>query len=60
VADLLELLVDFLWNGAAVGESDAEPDDPKKRRRGRLVRLAILVVILAALSSPFWFPGLTD
>jgi hypothetical protein len=60
VGDLLEFLVDFMWNGAAVGESDSEPEDPKKRRRGRLVRLGLLVLILAALSSPFWLAGLTD
>ena len=60
MADLLELLVEFLWNGAAAGEPDAEPEDRRKRRRGRLVRLGLLVLILGALSSPLWFPGLAD
>lgn len=60
MADLLEFLLSFLWNGAAAGESESEPEDPKKRRRGRLVRLGLLALILVALSSPFWFPGLAD
>ena len=60
MVDLLEFIFDFLWNGAAAGESDSEPEDPKKRRRGRLVRLGLLALILVALSSPLWFPGLAD
>ena len=58
MADLLELLVDLLWYGPGGGDPGPEPADRHARRRGRLVRFGLLVLILAALSSPFWFPGL--
>ena len=57
MADLLEFLFDLLWYGPGGGDPGAEPAERRARRRGRLVRLGLLVLILAALSSPLWFPG---
>ncbi|MDX6553933.1 MAG: hypothetical protein QOD86_128 [Miltoncostaeaceae bacterium] len=60
MADLIEFLVELIWSGAGGGSAGDEPADRRARRRGRLVRLGLLVLILAALSSPAWFPGLAD